>query len=125
MDDGAKGGGLGHGQPGVVVDAAVIVVQPLVGIQALQEVAGQQVGRGWFPDGELPPAFQSGEVAVQFLSVQGSSPAVLPTWVRLWAGRGSGRGHHRLSASLKGSKTPSGMTFATGSSRVPPSSSAS
>ncbi|WP_413105664.1 hypothetical protein [Streptomyces sp. Inha503] len=72
----------------MVVDAAVVVVQPFVGVQAVQDAVGQQVGRGRIPDGELPPAFQGGEVAVQFLPVQSPSPAVLPTRVRLPAGVG-------------------------------------
>src|SRR6266568_8311708 len=105
--------GRDHPQPGVVVQAGLVVADPVVFDQALPLVVGQQLGWGRGVAGELPPALQRGQVPMPVVFVEGGAPrGGRGRAIRaLRAGRG---GHHRLLASWNGSKTPSGTTLASG-----------
>src|SRR6516162_1505503 len=110
LPDLADRGGLDHQQPGVVVDAVIVVAGAFAGLQARPDRLGQQVRhRGHLAD-EPAPARQGGQLQMLVLT-----------------GRIAGRprtgsaGHHRLSASAHGSKIAIGITVAVFSWRLPPS----
>ncbi len=79
-----------------MIEPVLVIGQPLIVPQACPDLLGQEFGHGGHFAGEAPPAGQRGELPV------------------LVADDGV---HQRLSASLNGSKTPSGITSASG---VPP-----
>ena len=99
VDDLADHGGLDHQQPGVVVDAVIVVAGAFARFQARPDRLGQQVRhRGHLGD-EAAPARQGGQL--QMLVLTGGI-AGRP--------RACGAGHHRLSASANGSKIGIGIT---------------
>ena len=104
-DDLADHRGLDHQQPGVVVDAVIVVAGAFARLQARPDRLGQQVRhRGHLGD-EAAPARQGGQL--QMLMLAGEITG------RPGAGRA---GHHGLSASANGSKIGIGITFASGAS---------
>src|SRR6266508_1012109 len=100
-DDLTDRGSLDYQQPGVVLDAVIVVAVPLVIGQGRPDRLGQQIRHCGHLGDEPAPARQGGQLQMLVL-------AGLPR-----AGRA---GHHRLSASANGSKMGSGITFASGAS---------
>ena len=98
-------------QPGGVGEPALVVVKPLLVAEGLPLDLGQQVRDLWPFGDELPPSGQRGQLpeAVVLAVRAGILPAVRA-------------GHQRLSASANGSNPGIGMTFASGSPVLSPSS---
>jgi hypothetical protein len=72
-DDLADRGGLDHQQPGVVIDAVIVVAGAFAGLQACPDRLGQQVRhRGHLGD-EAAPARQGGQL--QMLVLTGGTAA--------------------------------------------------
>src|SRR5579864_5361844 len=112
-DDLPQRRGSHHAEAGVIIQPLLVISRPGVTAEGSVLVPGQKPGRGGHGGGEAAPALQRGKVPVR-ITARRHGPGAFA---------GNSARHHGFLASSKGSKMPSGITLAIGSSLCCPGAS--